>query len=112
MPAVRRLRKPAIWAGIVCLLLALLYCGAYFRSVNRVYAAEAFEDETGTTFRATALPRYALPWPVPAHLNNGWVHGRLDAAFAPMYRLDRRLRPDLWKETTRYVPRTAPVDAP
>jgi hypothetical protein len=103
MLAARRLRKPATWAGILCLLLALLYCGAYFRIVSRIYVVEVLEEETGKTIRRLAIPRYTLPWPVPTHFNNGWAHERLDTLFAPMYRFDRRLRPDLWKDNASFV---------
>lgn len=103
MLAARRLRKPAIWAGILFLLLALLYCGAYFRIVNRIYVAESFVGENGRTIQRLSRPRYTLPWPVPAHFNNGWVHERLDTLFTPMYRFDRRLRPDFWNDTVVFV---------
>jgi hypothetical protein len=99
MPALRRLRKPAIWTAVAILLLAALYSSAYFRVVNRVYVAESFEDASGMTVQRLAIPQYMLPWPIPSHFNNGWSQERLVTLFEPMNRLDRRLQPDVWSSS-------------
>jgi hypothetical protein len=96
MPVLRRLRKPAIWTGVVILLLPVIYAGTYFRIVNRVYVAESFQDASGMTVQRIAIPHYMPPWPAPSLFNTSGSQQSLVTFYAPMYRLDRRLRPDVW----------------
>jgi hypothetical protein len=95
----RNLRKPVIWTGVATLLLVTMYVGAYFRIVRPVNAAYALENERGATqVQIKVSPLYSLPWPIPAHFNQPWLMWRLDAWFAPVHRLDRRLRPNVWHD--------------
>ncbi|MFO1092638.1 MAG: hypothetical protein U0992_04885 [Planctomycetaceae bacterium] len=105
MLALRRLRKPAIWIAASILLLFFVYTGAYYRLVSRAYAAEVTVDATSGTMqiRRVALPVYTLPWPLASQFDHPWLRQKFHTVFKPMNRLDRHLRPGMWKTDERIV---------
>lgn len=109
MPALRRMCKPAIWACIAILLLVTMYVGAYYRSVRPVNVPKAWADERGQVRVAIQLiPHYALPWPIPAQVQQSGQQ-KLKSWFAPVHRLDRHLRREVWAGRTVGRP-VAPLD--
>lgn len=99
MPAMRRLRRAAWLSGIAVLLLVLMDIGVYYRVVSRAYFVETIVDAHGAMLiQRKAAPVYSLPWPIPMHFNQPWLLQKLRAWFAPLHQLDRRLRPDVWKD--------------
>lgn len=106
MLALRRLRKPAVWIAASILLLGWMYTGAYYRLVSRGNAMEAIENlSTGTVqIQRVAFPVYTLPWPLNgSQFDQHCVRQKVHTVFEPMNRLDRHLRPGMWKTEERVV---------
>ncbi len=89
-------RKP-LWPWIVSLLIGLpvLYVGSYAALVNGTLFAYKAPFPSDPPFIRPRDPIYSVLVPMIGNLGtgkDGWV-GR---AFAPVHRIDRKLRPEYW----------------
>jgi hypothetical protein len=67
-------------------LLAVLYVGSYYATVERQPIGVKWWPETSENPRTTYLLDYRLGG------GGGWAHD----LFGPMHRLDKMIRPDYW----------------